>query len=50
MIAGVVLLAFWVNACINYRTRKRLMGVEFDLDGNPITPVHEQRTAGAEAS
>jgi hypothetical protein len=34
----LVLLAIWLNACINTRIRKRLMGVEIDLDGN--VPVH----------
>jgi cellulose synthase (UDP-forming) len=34
----LVLLAIWLNACINTRIRRRLMGVEIDLDGN--VPVH----------
>ncbi len=40
LLAALVGLALWLNACINYRIRKRLMGAEFDLDGNSNVAVH----------
>lgn len=40
LIAFLVLLSLWLNACIEARIRKRMMGVEFDLDGNATTPVN----------
>ena len=40
LLAIVALLALWVNACINYRIQKRMMGVAYDLDGNPNVIVH----------
>ncbi|HEY0795304.1 MAG TPA: cellulose biosynthesis cyclic di-GMP-binding regulatory protein BcsB, partial [Acidisarcina sp.] len=37
--ALVAVLAIWLNLWIGYRIRSRLMGVPYDLDGNPNAPV-----------
>jgi cellulose synthase (UDP-forming) len=34
MVIVLMLLSLWLDACIKRRVRARLMGVEFDLDGN----------------
>src|SRR6266702_1151502 len=40
LLAAIVLLALWMNACINYRIHKRMMGVEHNLDGKPNPSYH----------